>query len=46
MAGWQSSSGGARCENRIRSAKDTGLQNLPLKGYAKNQLWREIAAMA
>ena len=34
----------ARCEDRIRCAKDTGLRNLPLKGFAQNQLWCEIAA--
>jgi hypothetical protein len=36
----------ARCEDRIRCAKDTGLRNLPLKGFAQNQLWCEIAALA
>jgi hypothetical protein len=36
----------ARCEDRIRSAKDTGLRNLPLKGYAQNQLWCEIVSLA
>ena len=36
----------ARCEDRIRCAKDTGLRNLPLKGYAQNQLWCEIVALA
>jgi hypothetical protein len=36
----------ARCEDRIRCAKDTGLRNLPLQGFAQNQLWCEIAAMA
>lgn len=36
----------ARCEDRIRGAKDTGLRNLPLKGFAQNQLWCEIAALA
>jgi len=29
----------ARCEDRIRNAKDTGLRNLPLKGFAQNQVW-------
>jgi Transposase DDE domain group 1 len=29
----------ARCEDRIRCAKDTGLRNLPLHGYTQNQLW-------
>ena len=32
----------ARCEDRIRGAKDTGLLNLPLKSFAQNQLWCEI----
>jgi hypothetical protein len=36
----------ARCEDRIRCAKDTGLRNLPLRGYAQNQLWCEIVALA
>jgi Transposase DDE domain group 1 len=36
----------ARCEDRIRCAKDTGLRNLPLHGYAQNQIWCEIVAMA
>ena len=36
----------ARCEDRIRCAKDTGLRNLPLKGFAANQLWCEIVALA
>jgi Transposase DDE domain group 1 len=36
----------ARCEDRIRNAKDTGLRNLPLHGFAQNQLWCEIAALA
>ena len=27
-------------------AKDTGLRNLPLKGFAQNQLWCEIVALA
>jgi len=31
---------------RIRCAKDTGLRNLPLKGFAQNQLWCEIVALA
>ena len=34
----------ARCEDRC--AKDTGLRNLPLQGFAQNQLWCEIVAMA
>ena len=36
----------ARCEDRIRCAKDTGLRNLPLQGFAQNQLWCEIVALA
>jgi Transposase DDE domain group 1 len=36
----------ARCEDRIRCAKDTGLRNLPLKGFTQNQLWCEIVALA
>jgi hypothetical protein len=36
----------ARCEDRIRFAKDTGLRNLPLKGFAQNQVWCEIVALA
>jgi DDE family transposase len=36
----------ARCEDRIRAAKDTGLRNLPLKGFTQNQLWCEIVALA
>ena len=36
----------ARCEDRIRNAKDTGLRNLPLHGYAQNQIWCQIVALA
>jgi Transposase DDE domain group 1 len=36
----------ARCEDRIRNAKDTGLRNLPLKSFAQNQIWCEIVALA
>jgi len=36
----------ARCKDRIRCAKDTGLRNLPLHGFAANQLWLEIVALA
>ncbi len=36
----------ARCEDRIRNAKDTGLRNLPLHGYEANQIWCEIVALA
>jgi hypothetical protein len=36
----------ARCEDRIRLAKDTGLNNLPLKTFAANQIWCAIVALA
>jgi hypothetical protein len=36
----------ARCEDRIRCAKDTGLRNLPLHGFAQNQIWCELVVMA
>ena len=36
----------ARCEDRIRNAKDTGLRNLPLHGFTQNQVWCELVAMA
>ncbi|MEV6980656.1 IS1380 family transposase [Sphaerisporangium sp. NPDC051017] len=36
----------ARCEDRIRAAKDTGLRNLPLHDFAQNQIWCEIVALA
>ena len=36
----------ARCEDRIRTAKDTGLTNLPLHGFAQNQIWSAIVALA
>ncbi len=36
----------ARCEDRIRCAKDTGLRNLPLHGYGQNEVWCELVAMA
>jgi len=36
----------ARCEDRIRICKDTGLQNLPLHGYAQNQLWVAVVCLA
>jgi len=36
----------ARVEDRIRNAKDTGLRNLPLHGFAQNQIWCEIVALA
>ncbi len=36
----------ARCEDRIRIAKDTGLNNLPLHGFAANQIWCAIVMLA
>jgi hypothetical protein len=36
----------ARCEDRIRCAKDTGLRSLPLHGFAQNQVWCELVALA
>jgi hypothetical protein len=36
----------ARCEDRIRCAKDTGLMNLPLHDFAQNRIWCAIVALA
>ena len=36
----------ARAEDRIRGLKDTGLRNLPFHGFAQNQIWVEIIALA
>lgn len=36
----------ARCEDRIRIAKDTGLTNLPLHTFAQNQIWCAIVMLA
>jgi hypothetical protein len=36
----------ARCEDRIRALKDTGLRNLPFHGYAQNRIWLEVVALA
>lgn len=36
----------ARAEDRIRGLKDTGLRNLPFHGFAANQLWLEVVALA
>ena len=35
----------ARCEDRIRISKDTGLMNLP-QGFAQNRIWCAIVALA
>jgi hypothetical protein len=36
----------ARCEDRIRNSKDTGLSNLPLHDFTQNQIWCAIVALA
>jgi hypothetical protein len=36
----------ARCEDRIRIAKDTGLNNLPLHDLDQNRLWCAIVMLA
>lgn len=36
----------ARCEDRIRAAKDTGLANLPLHDFTQNQIWCAVVALA
>jgi hypothetical protein len=36
----------ARAEDRIRICKDTGLANLPLHGFAQNQLWCAVVMLA
>jgi hypothetical protein len=36
----------ARCEDRIRAAKDTGLQNLPLHGFDQNRIWCAVVQLA
>ncbi|MEU0823199.1 IS1380 family transposase, partial [Streptomyces mirabilis] len=36
----------ARCEDRIRNARDTGLHNLPLHDTAQNRIWLEIVSLA
>jgi len=36
----------ARCEDRIRVLKDSGLRNLPLQDFAQNQVWLETVLLA
>ncbi|SMY05221.1 Transposase DDE domain-containing protein [Brevibacterium sp. 239c] len=36
----------ARCEDRIRIAKDSGLRNFPLQGFDQNRLWLAVVALA
>lgn len=36
----------ARCEDRIRAAKATGMMNLPFHDFAKNQIWLALVELA
>ena len=36
----------ARCEDRIRQAKQTGLENLPLHGFDANRIWTLVVQTA
>lgn len=36
----------ARCEDRIRIAKDSGLRNLPLHGFDQNRIWYALVMLA
>lgn len=36
----------ARCEDRIRNSKDTGLENFPLYGFDQNRIWLAIVELA
>ena len=36
----------ARCEDRIRAGKNTGMRNLPFKSFAANQIWLALVALA
>ena len=36
----------ARAEDRIRGLKDTGLRNLPLQEFDKNQIWLQLVHLA
>jgi hypothetical protein len=36
----------ARCEDRIRIAKDTGLRNLPLLDFNQNRVWTAVVMLA
>ena len=36
----------ARCEDRIRGAKDTGLENLPLHDMDQNRIWLAVVSLA
>ncbi|MFT4157312.1 MAG: IS1380 family transposase [Microbacterium sp.] len=36
----------ARCEDRIREGKDTGLRNFPLHGFDQNRIWLALIQLA
>ena len=36
----------ARCEDRIRTGKDTGMRNLPLHDFAQNRIWLAVVQLA
>ena len=36
----------ARCEDRIRQAKETGLRNLPLHSFDQNRIWLALIQLA
>jgi Transposase DDE domain group 1 len=36
----------ARCEDRIRNAKDTGMRNLPLHDFNQNRVWLAVVQLA
>ena len=36
----------ARCEDRIRNAKDSGLRGLPLQGFDQNRIWCALVMLA
>jgi hypothetical protein len=38
--------GHARVEDRIRCAKQTGLENLPFREFAPNEVWLELSLIA
>jgi Transposase DDE domain group 1 len=38
--------GHARVEDRVRTWKDCGLQNLPFEGYARNEAWLAVTVIA
>jgi Transposase DDE domain group 1 len=36
----------ANAEDRVRAAKQTGLENLPFRGFALNEVWLELSLIA